>query len=88
MEVFAGEKATKVYGPNDWLPDETLQLLKEYVVSIKGPLTTPVGGGATKPSTSRTRRAPVALERDEQPSEGVRNARKFATTRSDRLVGR
>ncbi|CAM2184777.1 isocitrate dehydrogenase [Burkholderia latens] len=45
MEIFAGEKATKVYGPDVWLPDETLQVLKEYVVSIKGPLTTPVGGG-------------------------------------------
>ena len=45
MEIFAGEKATKVYGPDVWLPDETLHVLKEYVVSIKGPLTTPVGGG-------------------------------------------
>ena len=45
MEVFAGEKSTKVYGPDVWLPEETLQAVKEYVVSIKGPLTTPVGGG-------------------------------------------
>jgi isocitrate dehydrogenase len=45
MEVYAGEKSTKVYGPDVWLPEETLQVLKEYVVSIKGPLTTPVGGG-------------------------------------------
>lgn len=45
MEIFAGEKATKVYGPDVWLPEETLRVLKEYVVSIKGPLTTPVGGG-------------------------------------------
>jgi isocitrate dehydrogenase len=45
MEVFAGEKATRVYGPDVWLPEETLAVLKEYVVSIKGPLTTPVGGG-------------------------------------------
>jgi isocitrate dehydrogenase len=45
MEVFAGEKATKVYGPDVWLPSETLEAVKEYVVSIKGPLTTPVGGG-------------------------------------------
>src|SRR6201988_2799300 len=45
MEIFAGEKATKVYGPDVWLPDETLEVLKENVVSIKGPLTTPVGGG-------------------------------------------
>jgi isocitrate dehydrogenase len=45
MEIFAGEKSTKVYGADVWLPDETLAILKEYVVSIKGPLTTPVGGG-------------------------------------------
>jgi isocitrate dehydrogenase len=45
MEVFAGEKSTRVYGPDVWLPDETLQALRDYVVSIKGPLTTPVGGG-------------------------------------------
>src|ERR1700692_1225974 len=45
MEVFAGEKATKVYGPDVWLPEETLAVVKEYVVSIKGPLTTPAGGG-------------------------------------------
>ncbi|MBQ4488230.1 MAG: NADP-dependent isocitrate dehydrogenase, partial [Ruminobacter sp.] len=45
MEIYAGEKATKVYGQDVWLPDETLDLLKEYVVSIKGPLTTPIGGG-------------------------------------------
>lgn len=45
MEVFCGEKSTEVYGDNVWLPDETIEALKEYVVSIKGPLTTPVGGG-------------------------------------------
>ena len=45
MEVYAGEKAVKLYGSDTWLPDETLAALKEYVVSIKGPLTTPVGGG-------------------------------------------
>ena len=45
MEIYAGEKATQVYGPDVWLPDETLDVLREYVVSIKGPLTTPVGGG-------------------------------------------
>jgi isocitrate dehydrogenase len=45
MEVFAGEKATRVYGPDVWLPEETLHAIKDYVVSIKGPLTTPVGGG-------------------------------------------
>ena len=45
MEIYAGEKATQVYAPDVWLPDETLDVLREYVVSIKGPLTTPVGGG-------------------------------------------
>jgi isocitrate dehydrogenase len=45
MEVYAGEKANQIYGENTWLPDETLQAVREYVVSIKGPLTTPVGGG-------------------------------------------
>ena len=45
MEVYAGEKSTRVHGPDVWLPEETLAALKEYVVSIKGPLTTPVGGG-------------------------------------------
>jgi isocitrate dehydrogenase len=45
MEIFAGEKATKHYGSDDWLPQETLDAIKAYVVSIKGPLTTPVGGG-------------------------------------------
>ncbi len=45
MEIYAGEKATKVYGQDTWLPDETLEALREYAVSIKGPLTTPVGGG-------------------------------------------
>ncbi|MDN4036576.1 NADP-dependent isocitrate dehydrogenase [Massilia sp. YIM B02443] len=45
MEIYAGEKANKVYGEAVWLPPETLAALKDYVVSIKGPLTTPVGGG-------------------------------------------
>ena len=45
MEIYAGEKALKVYGDNAWLPQETLDAVREYVVSIKGPLTTPVGGG-------------------------------------------
>ena len=45
MEVFAGEKSTHVYGPDVWLPEETLHAIRDYVVSIKGPLTTPVGGG-------------------------------------------
>jgi isocitrate dehydrogenase len=45
MEIYAGEKSTKVYGPDVWLPEETLHALRDFVVSIKGPLTTPVGGG-------------------------------------------
>lgn len=45
MEIYAGEKATKVYGDGQWLPQETLEAMKSFVVSIKGPLTTPVGGG-------------------------------------------
>ena len=45
MEVFAGEKATKVYEKDTWLPEETMKAVKDYVISIKGPLTTPVGGG-------------------------------------------
>ncbi len=45
MEVYAGEKAVKVYGNDNWLPDETVQAVREYVVSIKGPLTTPISGG-------------------------------------------
>ncbi len=45
MEIYAGEKATRVYGPDVWLPDETLAVVRDYLVSIKGPLTTPVGGG-------------------------------------------
>ena len=45
MEVYAGEKAVKVYGGDQWLPDETVQAVKDYVISIKGPLTTPTSGG-------------------------------------------
>jgi len=45
MEIYAGEKATSIYGEDAWLPDESLSAMQDYVVSIKGPLTTPVGGG-------------------------------------------
>ena len=45
MEIYAGEKSTQIYGSDVWLPEETLQAAKEFAVSIKGPLTTPVGGG-------------------------------------------
>jgi len=45
MEIYAGEKSNQVYGENTWLPDETLQAIQDFAVAIKGPLTTPVGGG-------------------------------------------
>ncbi len=45
MEIYAGEKSLSVYGENQWLPDETVEAIKEFKVAIKGPLTTPVGGG-------------------------------------------
>ena len=45
MEIFAGEKAVKVYGNDTWMPDETVQAARDYVISIKGPLTTPTSGG-------------------------------------------
>ncbi|MFW6152270.1 MAG: NADP-dependent isocitrate dehydrogenase [Verrucomicrobiota bacterium] len=45
MEIFAGEKAVRVYGPDVWLPEETFQAIRDYRVAVKGPLTTPVGGG-------------------------------------------
>ncbi|MBI1283890.1 MAG: NADP-dependent isocitrate dehydrogenase [Thiobacillus sp.] len=45
MEVYAGEKAVKVYGGDQWLPEETVQAVKDYMISIKGPLTTPTSGG-------------------------------------------
>ncbi|MEE2959713.1 MAG: isocitrate dehydrogenase (NADP(+)) [Myxococcota bacterium] len=45
FEIFAGEKAVSTYGDNQWLPTDTIKAIKEHVVAIKGPLTTPVGGG-------------------------------------------
>jgi isocitrate dehydrogenase len=45
MEIYAGEKATSIYGEDEWLPDESLSAMQDYIVSIKGPLTTPIGGG-------------------------------------------
>ena len=45
MEIYAGEKAVNTYGDGVWLPEETFEAVKDFVVSIKGPLTTPVGGG-------------------------------------------
>jgi isocitrate dehydrogenase len=45
FEIYAGEKANKVYGREFWLPDDTLEAIKEHIIAIKGPLTTPVGGG-------------------------------------------
>src|SRR6056297_1696407 len=45
FEIYAGEKALDVYGDDEWLPEDTLEAIKEFVVGIKGPMTTPVGGG-------------------------------------------
>merc|ERR1711972_1080959 len=45
MEIYTGEKSTNIYGDDEWLPEETLDYIREYKVAIKGPLTTPVGGG-------------------------------------------
>ncbi|MDX1672463.1 MAG: isocitrate/isopropylmalate family dehydrogenase, partial [Balneolaceae bacterium] len=45
FEIYAGEKAVKFYGDDEWLPEDTLKAIEEYLVAIKGPLTTPVGGG-------------------------------------------
>ena len=45
MEIYAGEKANEVYGPNTWLPEETNEVIRDFRIAIKGPLTTPVGGG-------------------------------------------
>ena len=45
MEIFCGEKAVATYGQDIWLPEETLKAINDYVIAIKGPLTTPVGGG-------------------------------------------
>ena len=45
MEVYCGEKSVKTYGEDTWMPDETIDAIKEYSIGIKGPLTTPIGGG-------------------------------------------
>ncbi len=60
MEVYAGEKSTKIYGPDVWLPEETLSAVRDYAVSIKGPLTTPVGGGI-RSLTSRCARNSISM---------------------------
>jgi len=70
MEVFAGEKSTNIYGPDVWLPAETLDAVRDYVVSIKGPLTTPVGGGI--------RSLNLALRRELDLYVGLRPVRYFA----------
>lgn len=74
MEIYAGEKATKVYGADQWLPTETLEALREYNVGIKGPLTTPVGGGI--------RSLNVALRQDLDLYVCLRPVRYFAGTPS------
>lgn len=74
MEIFAGEKATRVYGADQWLPKETLEAMKQFVVSIKGPLTTPVGGGI--------RSLNVAIRQDLDLYTCLRPVRYFAGTPS------
>lgn len=70
MEVYAGEKATRIYGPDEWFPQETFDALKEFSVSIKGPMTTPVGGGI--------RSLNVALRQELDLYQCVRPVRYFA----------
>ena len=60
MEMYAGEKSCKVYGENVWLPEETLQAAREYVVSIKGPLTTPWAAASAR-STWRCARSSTCM---------------------------
>jgi len=74
MEIYAGEKANKLYGDDVWLPAETLAAMKEFVVGIKGPLTTPVGGGI--------RSLNVALRQELDLYMCVRPVRYFAGTPS------
>jgi isocitrate dehydrogenase len=81
MEIYAGEKATRLYGPDVWLPDETAQAIQDYVVSIKGPLTTPVGGGIRSLNVPAPGAGPVRLpapgalfQGRAQPAEGARDA--------------
>ena len=76
MEVYSGEKANEVYGEPIWLPEETLEAIDEYIIAIKGPLTTPVGGGirslnvALRQGLILRLRAPGALlQRRSQPGE-------------------
>ncbi len=70
MEVYAGEKSTRLYGADEWLPQETFDALKTYAVSIKGPMTTPVGGGI--------RSLNVALRQELDLYQCVRPVRYFA----------
>ena len=69
MEVYAGEKSLKVYGENVWLPEETLDALKEFVISIKGPLTTPIGGGIRSLNVAMRQR----LDRDRRNADRGRS---------------
>jgi isocitrate dehydrogenase len=72
MEVYAGDKANEVYGEVIWLPDETLEAIDEYLVAIKGPLTTPVGGGIRSINVSLRQRLDLyACVRPVQYFEGV-----------------
>ena len=72
MEVFAGDKANDVYGDIVWLPDETIDAIDEYLVAIKGPLTTPVGGGIRSINVALRQRLDLyACVRPVQYFEGV-----------------
>ncbi len=61
MEIYTGEKSTQVYGQDVWLPAETLDLIRDYRVAIKGPLTTPVGGGIRSLNVARAGAGPLRL---------------------------
>ena len=68
LEIYTGEKSVELYGPDVWLPQETLDLIKEYRVAIKGPLTTPVGGGIRSLNVALRLSAPGSLlPRDPKP---------------------
>ena len=78
MEVYAGEKSTRIYGPDVWLPEETLAAVKDYVVSIKGPLTTPVGGGIRSLNVALRQELDLASERATRSEEVARQLQTVA----------
>jgi isocitrate dehydrogenase len=79
MEVYAGEKANEVYGEQIWLPDETLDAFEEFRVGIKGPLTTPVGGGIRSLNVALRKKLDLyACVRPVRHFDGVPSPNKFA----------